>query len=321
MRKKSKTASFAQKIKNGEHTILYELLPLPKSLSEEDLHRSFSLFSATINHYRVDAVNIPEVREETRSGTRDTTIEKLEPRIVCSYLQKYTDCELIINRPIVYLPWEEQKQWIEETRQQYGIHNFVLVGGESSKMKYPGLSVIDAAKKITVAYPQIILGGIVIPTRHAEEERVLQKSIAGVTFFTTQIIYEPESPKQFLQKYWELCQKEQVAPKMIFLSFAPLTTNADLNLLKWLGVGIPQETQDLLTTGWLGLGWRSLQICQDILEDILDFVEKEHIGVPIGLNVEHINRHNYESSFSLLERLNTIYGKLTPIERRHALYV
>ncbi|MGH2638442.1 MAG: hypothetical protein ACRDF4_04070, partial [Rhabdochlamydiaceae bacterium] len=157
-------------------------------------------------------------------------------------------------------------------------------------------------------------------TRLHEEKRVLQKALAGVTFFTTQIIYETESTKQFLQKYWELCRKEQVDPKMIFLSFAPLTTAADLNLLKWLGVEIPQETQDLLTTGWLGLGWRSLQICQDILEDILDFVEKKHIGVPIGLNVEHINRHNYEASFSLLERLSTLYDKLTPVERRHALY-
>src|SRR5258708_1821852 len=111
MGKKGKTTSLTQKIKQGEKTILYELLPLPKSLPEDDLHRSFSLFSATIKHFPVDAVNIPEVREETRSGARNTTIEKLEPRLMCSYLKKYTNCELIVNRPIVYLPWEEQKKW------------------------------------------------------------------------------------------------------------------------------------------------------------------------------------------------------------------
>lgn len=107
---------------------------------------------------------------------------------------------------------------------------------------------------------------------------------------------------------------------MIFLSFAPLTTSADLALLKWLGVQIPKKTEDLIKTGWLGLGWRSQQVCQDILEDILSFVQKEHIGVPIGLNVEHINRHNYESSFSLLERLTNLYEK-SSVERSHALYV
>ena len=321
MKKKSKQLTLKQKIERGEKTILYELLPLPKSLPEEDLHSSFSLFSATIKHFPVDAVNIPEVREEIRSGTRDAAIEKLEPRTVCTYLQKYTDCELIINRPVVYLPWDEQKEWFEETQQKFGIHNFILVGGESSKVTYPGLSVIETAKALGTAYPRDVLGGIVIPTRLHEEKRVLRKSLSGVTFFTTQIIYESQSTKQFLQDYWDLCRKEQVDPKMIFLSFAPLTTAADLKLLKWLGVEIPNETQELLTTGWLGLGWRSLQICQDILEDILGFVEKGHIGIPIGLNVEHINRHNYESSFSLLERLTTLYEKSASAERRQALYV
>src|SRR5258706_14674246 len=100
MRKKIRHNTFGQKIKNGEKTILYELLPLPKDLSKKDISRSFSLFSKMIKNFPVDAINIPEVREETRSGVRqDAEIRKLAPHTVCSYLQKYTDIDFIINRP------------------------------------------------------------------------------------------------------------------------------------------------------------------------------------------------------------------------------
>ena len=318
---KKLTSSFIRKIKNGERTVMYELLPLPKSLTKEDIRRSLSLFSAMIAHYPVDIINIPEVMEETRGGKREATIAKLEPRILCGYLQKYTDSEVVINRPIVYLPWEKQKRWLNETQNHFGIHNFILVGGESSKVTYPGPSVIEAAKQITTLFPQIVLGGIVIPTRQREGRRVLQKSLSGVTFFTSQIIYESRPVKKFLKDYWKLCQKAETKPTMIFLSFAPLTTPADLALINWLGVRVPKKTQEMLTNSWLGLGSRSLQVCQDIFEDILEFVEKERIRVPLGLNIEHLNRHNFETSFMLLERLSGIYAKSTVAERRQALYV
>jgi hypothetical protein len=50
------------------------------------------------------------------------------------------------------------------------------------------LSVTDAAVKIGQEYPEVVIGGITIPTRQKESNRVLQKSLSGVTFFTTQII-------------------------------------------------------------------------------------------------------------------------------------
>jgi len=318
--KKNNKKLFAEKVKNGTKAVLYELLPPPKNLSKKDIERSFALFSSMIKNFPVDAINIPEVREETRSGSRqDQEILKLDPRKVCSHLQKHLEIDFIINKPIVYHPWKKQKKWLDTTG-AFGINHVVLVGGESSAVRYPGLSVTDAAKAIQREYPHLILGGITIPTRLGEENRVLQKSLSGVTFFTSQIIYESTSVKKFLKNYWELCQKKEIKPKMIFLSFAPISTTRDINLLQWLGVAMPKNTLELLTTGWLGMGWRSLQICQEILEDILEFVEKYKIRIPLGLNVEHINRHNLESSFILLEKLCNVYARPAVAERR-AFYV
>jgi hypothetical protein len=94
---------------------------------------------------------------------------------------------------------------------------------------------------------------------------------------------------------------------MICLSFAPVTSKRDVELLSWLGVRVPKETYDALTTGWLGMGWRSLEICQDILEDVFQFVREREIHVPIGLNVGYINRHNFEFSITFLEQLSAFY--------------
>jgi 5,10-methylenetetrahydrofolate reductase len=306
--------SFSEKVRQKRKTVLYELLPPPKNLSKKDIEKSISTFMSMISNLPIDGVNIPEVREEKRNGKRGATeLIKLEPRIVASYIKKHKMTDLIINRPVVYLPWEKQGRWLEELLFDYKIHNIVLVGGESSKIKYPGPSVAEAASKIKqdpkYKFEDILLGGITIPTRENEPFRVLQKANAGIEFFTTQILYESYSIKKFIKKYWQLCLKKNTDPKMIFLSFAPISSNRDIELLAWLGVDIPKKVLNLLTTGWIGAGWRSLQVCQDVLEDTLNFIEKEKIGVPIGINVEHVSKHNFEISFLLLERLLTLYDK------------
>ena len=122
MKENIKPNSFAKKVRDNQQVIMYELLPPPSHLSEVDLDTSISLFAQRLKNYPIDGVNIPEVREEVRSGARSgTTVVKLEPREVCRYLQKYGIKNLIINRPVVYLPWEQQQQWLNETFTKYGI--------------------------------------------------------------------------------------------------------------------------------------------------------------------------------------------------------
>ncbi|MCL5435262.1 MAG: hypothetical protein M1405_02630 [Patescibacteria group bacterium] len=312
---------FAKKVRRNEKTVLYELLPPPKNLPRSDLSQSIKLFSKMLSKYPVDAVNLPEVREETRSGSRnESELIKLEPTVVASYLQRYKTPGIIINRPIVYETWEKQERWLRKAY-SLGIHNFVFVGGESSKFSYPGPSVIDAAKtvasKLNHEFPSIFLGGITIPNRKNEPTRILNKALAGIEFFTTQILYESESIKSLLNDYWGLCKAKNIRPKMIFLTFAPVTSYRDIELLTWLGVEIGQKTLKTLKIGWLGMGERSFKISEDILKDILSFVEREDIKVPLGLNVEHVKRHNFELSFVLLARLLNIYSPQKKVSSKY----
>ncbi len=311
MAKKYTKKTFAHKVRAGEKTILYELLPPPQHITQKDIKESLGLFAKLLTSYPVDGVNIPEVREETRSGIRiDKELIKLEPLTVAEHLQKYGIDQIIINRPIVYLPWEKQKKWLQHAYAK-NIHNFIFVGGESSAISYPGISVTEAATHVTTIhkndFADICLGGILIPNRKYEAEKLLHKTEAGIEFFTTQIIYEATAIKKVLQSYWDLCCKKGIPTKMIFLSFAPIATKKDIDLLLWLGVEFSKKTLQWLTTGWLGMAERSMQLCQNILQEILDFVKEKKIGVPLGINVEHINQHNFELSFLLLDRVSNIY--------------
>ena len=49
--------------------------------------------------------------------------------------------EAIVNRVVVHEPFDAQMKWFKETNKEYEIENMIIVGGESSNVKYPGPSV------------------------------------------------------------------------------------------------------------------------------------------------------------------------------------
>jgi 5,10-methylenetetrahydrofolate reductase len=306
--------SFADKVRRRKHCVMYELVPPSKDIDERGLKDSVSLIVSLLKKLSVDVINIPEVREEKRNGEREAeVIVKFEPHVLAGYLFSAGFRGVIVNRPIVYIPWDEQRKWLNDIYKDKSIRNFIFVGGESSKEHYPGFSVTQAARDVTqtkrLEFADIFLGGISIPTRKNEAERLIEKTLAGIEFFTTQILYESNSIKKLLQEYWDLCVASRQKAKMIFLSFAPVTCKKDIDLLSWLGVKIPQETLQRLVTGWLSMGWRSLGVCKEIIEDVFEFVKKRDIQVPLGINVGYINRHNFEFSITFLEQLSSSYRK------------
>lgn len=304
--------SFAQKVRRNKKVIIYEFLPPPIDSTQKDLDELASFLTRILSRFPVDAVNLPEIRDEIESNGHNFLImPKMEPRVLAPYLRKYGVKDAIVNRPIVYLPWEKQKLWLKESYEKYKIRNFIFVGGNSSGISYPGLSVVEAAKivtgKLKSLFPDIFLGGITMASRKNETDRLLHKTLAGIEYFTSQIVYESQPVKNLLKEYWRLTRERGIQPKMIFLSFAPVTTLRDMEFLEWLGVTIPSETKRRLTNGWLGMGWRSIGICEKLLEDIIMFVSREKIGIPLGINVEYITKHNFELSFQLLEVLSKAY--------------
>ncbi|MBI4173247.1 MAG: hypothetical protein HY519_00845 [Candidatus Aenigmarchaeota archaeon] len=264
---------------------------------------------------RIDAINLPEIREESRTGARTVKyLPKMEPRIYGQWVQNTFGIEAIVNRCTVYDTIERQRDWLENTSRIYGIRNLVLVGGESSKAKYPGPSVTGCAGLAVANGLEYFLGGITIPSRPGEAERLHHKAQHGLEFFTSQVLYDSSATKQLLASYDAYCRQHHAMPKRIFLSFAPASSKADIDFLKWLGVVISNETESHLLASGRGIAARSIEVECEVFLDIVRFVEEKNIKVPIAINVEHVMSHNLAVCRPLIDELFSTYSSLSVLE-------
>lgn len=301
--------------------ILYELIPPPANIKAVNLHAYADCSAELLDNCDpiIDGINIPEIRDEKRKATprQFSYKNKTDARKFAKHLQKSSKMNLgiVLNRCTIYEDWPLQFDWLAETTKKYGIDNLVLVGGESSRIKYPGPSVIEMGKTIQKKFNSLFCGGITISSRRNnnllkdEPYRLIEKGRHGMEYFISQVIYEPYEMQKLIKDYYLLCVKKELKPKRIFLSFAPISTRRDLEFLRWLGVIIPDPVQEVLFGADIGIGWRSVKIAKVILQKILAFVRDENIQVPLGLNVEHISMHNFELSREFLEELGKIYNQ------------
>jgi len=314
-------ATFREKVRDPRcPVIIYELIP-PASDCLEGSTKAYAQSAVELVfdcHLRVDAFNIPEIRSEEREGGRTYQFFcKIEPREFGRELQHFIhgDTEIITNHSSVYDPEDFQIEWLKDSKEKYNQTNVILIGGESRKIKYPGPSIEQMLKLIHAHYPDTFFcGGIVISTRRYqpgdgidEPDRLIQKSQAGIEYFTSQILYEPDYMQTLLLDYQKACDDAAVKPQRIFFSFAPVTTKKDIKFLRWLGVVIPEDVEARITTADIGVGWRSIKVMCEVLTDILEFHDKHQLTIPIGLNIEHITHRNFEITKELIDRLGNIY--------------
>ena len=299
------------KVKKPQRPVVaYEILP-PRE-KDGTLNSYAETISSLLSQTHIDAINIPEVHDEIERGDRPVTNQKRgEPREFGMLLQNIVGIEAIINRVVVHESYDEQVRWIEETNTTYEIENMIIVGGESSKVDYPGPTVNEMlqiiARRSNSNDGDIFCGGIAIPSRKDESKNLIRKSEHGSEFFTTQVLYDAENINKMINNYQSRCNELDTFPRRILLSFAPVSSQKNIEFLKWLGVEIPNDTERYLKGRPGSMTERSLDVAIEVLNEILDFITVNNLKVPVGLNVEHIMSYNFQSSVEMLQELARIY--------------
>ena len=299
------------KVKKPQRPVVaYEILP-PRE-KDGTLNSYAETISSLLSQTHIDAINIPEVHDEIGRGDRPIINQKRgEPREFGMLLQDIVGIEAIINRVVVHEPYDEQIRWIDETNTTYEIENMIIVGGESSKVDYPGPTVNEMLQSISRGYNSnggdIFCGGIAIPSRKDESKNLIRKSEHGSEFFTTQVLYNAENIIKMINNYQSRCNELDMFPRRILLSFAPVSSQKNIEFLKWLGVEIPDDTERYLKGRPGSMTERSLDVTVEVLNEILDFITVNNLKVPVGLNVEHIMSYNFQSSVEMLQELARIY--------------
>jgi len=299
------------KVKKPQRPVVaYEILP-PRE-KDGTLNSYAEIISSLLSQTHIDAINIPEVHDENGRGDRPVSNQKRgEPREFGRLLQDIVGVEAIVNRVVVHMTYDEQMRWVEETNKEFEIENMIIVGGESSSIKYLGPSVNKMLKSISRGFNSnggdIFCGGIAIPSRDKESINLIKKAECGSEFFTTQVLYDSAKIIKMIDYYQQQCNELNTFPRRLLLSFAPVSSQKNIDFLKWLGVEIPAETERYLQGRPGSMTERSLDVAIEVLNDTLNYISEKNLRVPIGLNVEHIMSYNFQSSVEMLQELARIY--------------
>lgn len=302
----------------GGLPLLFEVIPPRKDSPEAKIHEWRDRVVQIATRCPIAAINIPEVREEERGGERTYTyVKRMKPRQFGKLVSEAAPqpIDLVINRVVVYRSIEKQRDWLLNSH-AVGIRNIILVGGESGQITYPGPSVKTLAQLIAEEVNPLLpegerffCGGIAIPTRRRsdpsrdEPARMLEKIRAGIEFFTTQVIYEADKAARLLSDYAAACQQQNVTPRRVFFSLAPVGQAKHIEFIRWLGAEVPPGTEALLIKGGAKMGEASLDTCCRIVEELMSFADRESLAVPLGFNISPLIRSNTGLGEELAKRI------------------
>jgi len=243
----------------------------------------------------LDALNLPEVIDENHVGR--PFYRNLDPRRCVDMVNHDLPVETIVNKVVVHLETAAAvESWLRESLGE-GFRNVVLVGGTSSRNRYPGPSVAESNalfRAVAEGQPAVTCGNITIPERPGEVERLLQKTRAGCDFFTSQVLFEPEPVTSVLRAYGERCAAEGLEPATVLLSFAPVADTDDIEFLLWLGASVSEQTEEALLADEEHPGLASLGVARNTWASVRDAMAASRHPVPLGVNVEEISLHNFD---------------------------
>ena len=275
--------------------IMFEVVPPMRKASPSYFEKVINGIIEIIDGMdSVKILNIPEIVDENYCGM--PYYRNIDNREFGKLLREKCHKEILINKVVVHFnPKDHFNEWLDETINDFGIRHLVLVGG-TFPVKYPGPTVLEANK--LASGKNISLGNIVIPTRQNESDNLIRKTQSGCSFFTSQVLFEPETTIKMVKDYSLKCKELKLKPSTIFLSFSPLSDSADIDFLKWLGAYMDEATEKRLRKS-TDMGKESLDICTESYLKIAHICKE--CKVPCKPNIEQITFHNLDLSRKMVE--------------------
>ena len=209
----------------------------------------------------------------------------------------------IVYRAVSKHAEQRLRSWLREQDPAQALSVFV---GASSREKAVATSLPRAYELRTEVRPDLLLGGVAIPERHArggkEHLRLIAKQAAGCSFFVTQVVYDVNAAKDLVSDYHYECAAQDLEPVPIVFTFSVCGSMKTLEFLQWLGVDVPRWIANELRHADDTLDASYDQAVATAIE-LIAFCRR--VGVPFGLNVESVSirKVEIEASVRLAARL------------------
>ncbi|WP_169777815.1 methylenetetrahydrofolate reductase [Campylobacter curvus] len=296
-----------QKIKNNEAGILlYGLTPPKENLTSEETAAIATKQIARLEGQNIDGIVLYDLQDESSRTNEERPFEFIKTTPPETYYETYLKKHF---KAVIYkaVGKYSEVEFCEFLRHQQEDFITVFVGA-SSKSQEVKLKLDEAYALKAKFAPNITLGGICIPERHAskldEHLKVAHKSEKGCEFFITQAVYNLENAKKFIDDYAKLEGKK--CP--IIFTFTPCGSAKTLLFMKWLGINIPPNFEERLNASE-----NILQTSLNLCLEIFNFLYKYGLakGISVGANVESVSNRKVEieASITLLKQIREIIAK------------
>lgn len=185
----------------------------------------------------------------------------------------------------------------------------VLVG-KTSRYCQSGVDMAEAFALCRDLVPELCIGAICIPERHAggrrETERLLHKYRLGARFFVTQCIYDISLLQGMLTDYASTFNKLRKSTPRIIFTLSPVSSQANLDFFRWLGISVPERVEQRLVQAENML---DESLC--FLKETADRIARQcrQLEIPLGFNIESVISKKEEvlAAADLAKRIKEAY--------------
>ncbi len=286
--------------------LLYAVTPPRLSAGPEQTRQIAEVTLERLSTVQVDGLVLYDIDDESDRNPDERPFPFLPTMDPAHFLTRdlaELSVPAIVYRAVSKYPEEDLGRWLQDQDTARVASVFV---GASSRDKRPATPLAKAYVLRQEVRPELPLGGVAIPERHAdraeEHLRLIAKQAQGCSFFVTQVVYDANAAKDLISDYRFECSAQGLDPVPIVFTFSVCGSTKTLDFLRWLGVGVPR---------WIA---NELQHADDTLSasydhavttacDLMAFCRR--LKVPFGINVESVSARKVEieASIRLAQRL------------------
>lgn len=275
--------------------------------STTSLERIEAISAATIERLTAlgpDALIVYDIDDESDRADEPRPfpfLPTLDPGdYVETHLQNWT-APVVVYRAVGKYDRDDLRRWLET--QDVATTRTVFVGA-SSRHKAVPTTLRQAYELRASAAPDLLLGGVMIPERHAragdEHSRLLDKQSAGCSFFVSQIVFDVNAAKNLVSDYHYECATRGVEPARLVFTLSVCGSMKTLDFMKWLGIDVPrwvendlQHARDTLTA--------SVEHSLASARELIAFCRR--LSMRFGISVESVSirRDEIDAAFALAQ--------------------
>ncbi|QIK76648.1 methylenetetrahydrofolate reductase [Nocardioides piscis] len=286
--------------------LLFALTPPRQTASPERAQEIADITVKRLESLEVDGLVLYDIDDESDRNPHERPFPFLPTMDPADYLSRYFDVgniPVVVYRAVGKYAEADLESWL---RAQDPARRLSVFVGAASRDKPVTTSLGRALTLRAQTRPDLLLGGVAIPERHArsgdEHLRLLRKQAAGCSFFVTQVVYDVTAAKNLVSDYRYECLAHGVSPAPIVFTFSVCGSTKTLDFLRWLGVDVPRWIENELLHADDTLE-ASFEYALTAARELMAYCRR--LGVPFGLNVESVSsrRDEIEASVDLAGHL------------------